>query len=617
MTSPMSQLESVVPFVAAACLAIVGRALASTRPADVRRRAVTVVILAAVVTALPEGAAGLPVSIPNASLAMLALALVAALVWRIPDRMQSWSSEVLEASLVLGVLVATVEEWPIAEVATSAACVAWAGVGLLAGRTTARTPRKRAAGLVLALGVVATTLVVQGLGAAEGAVLAALAVVCALALDGSPRGPRLGRLLLQAALGAGLVVGASWLAGLPWDDRGLLPVLVAALIAGSVAGGPSAPSSALELPGPFEAERETLAVIGRLADPLGSNEDALLKLDHVFPGGQIELLRSPDAVDAPPRARIDRELLAEVCRAGVLRSESSPGVLTRSAAEALRRLGPDATLLPVVYRDRVHGVLVVRGMEHREGSLAEARRFADLLGHRLEAQRLTTELQHKQRLATLGTFAAALMHDLRSPLSTVRLDMQLLQRSTAPQQRASFSDAIAALDRVLNDLSGTLDFTRPLELDIANVELVELARAAVASQSTRAERQGVRLVLELPSRESVFVRGDRSRLLRVLENLVRNALDVSPKGTTITTGLRVASGDAILTVTDEGPGIDPELGERIFEPFVTTKREGVGLGLAIVRKIIEAHDGEISVAARDVGTRMTIALPVARSSTPV
>lgn len=617
MTSSMPQLAIVVLFVVATGLAIVGRALAAARPADVRLRAVAVVILAAVIMARSGAAGSLMLPISGMSLAMLALALMAALVWRVPDRMQSTSTELLEVLLVLGVIFATSDGSRVAEYVASAACVAWACIGLVVGRTMARTPRDRAARIVLGTGVVATTFVVDCLGYEQGAVVGSLAVVCTLALVEATRVPRLGRLLLQAAVGAGLVVGAMWLAGLPWDDRVLLPALVAALIVGGMSGGPPVVTSAVELPGPFEAERETLAVIGRLADPLGSQEDALLKLDHMFPGGQIELLRSPDAVDAPPRARIDRELLAETCRAGVLRSESTPGLLSRSAVQALRELGPDATLLPVAYRDHVHGVLVVRGMEHREGLLAEARRFADLLGHRLEAQRLTTELQHKQRLATLGTFAAALMHDLRSPLATVRLDMQILQRSTAPQLRASFTDALAALDRVLNDLSGTLDFTRPLELDIANVDLVELARAAVASQSTRAERQEVRLVLELPKSESVLVRGDRSRLLRVLENLVRNALDVSPKGTTITTGLTVASGDAVLTVTDEGPGIDPELGERIFEPFVTTKREGVGLGLAIVRKIIEAHDGEISVQGREGGTCMTVTLPVARSSSPV
>jgi len=324
-----------------------------------------------------------------------------------------------------------------------------------------------------------------------------------------------------------------------------------------------------------------------------------LRLEHVFPGGRIELLYDPDArgVSRPSDASIDRELLAAVRQRGVLYDDDSPSP-SRAASEALRRVGSRATLLPVAYGARSYGVLLVRDVHLRGHALAQARRFADLLGHRLEAQRLAAELQHEQRLATLGTFAAALVHDLRTPLATVRLNMQLLARSATAGQRATLDDALLALDRVLDELSGTLD-------------LAALARAAAASLEARARAQGVTLSLALSPDATVHVRGDRSRLLRALENLVRNALEVSTSGATITVDLVVDRDGASLTVADQGPGIDPALGERVFEPFVTTKREGVGLGLAIVRKVVEAHHGRVTMdSAIAAGTRMTVWLPL-------
>jgi signal transduction histidine kinase len=613
--------QSLILFVVSTCCIGIVRTMVREVPSDVRLRALTAVVLALALVIVEGAAPQALVDLPgiSRSVGMLVIAIAAGLSWRIPDRIQSWGTELGEVAMLLTTVIGVALDGATAGVGTAVAaaiCVAWAVAGTLAGRTAGAS--RSAAGPILALGVLGATAASYLLPATVSAVVASTALTLALALERRPPlavlGPRLGR----AALGAAAVVAATWLVGLPLDARVLLPALVGAWLGDATWVRPSyatSPAEAEPAAEPLEAERETLAVLGRLADPLrDTGEPLLLSLEHVLPGCRIELLRSPDAppgIQGPGR-RIEPELLSEVCRRGAL-SSASRDALSPAVALALRKLGPDVTLLPVVYEARVYGALLVRGARGHDGLRAQARRFADLLGHRLEAQRLYTELQHKQRLATLGTFAAALVHDLRTPLATMRLDMQLLQRTTSPYEREALADAIRALDRVLDDLSGTLDFTRPLELDIATLDMAALANEVVISQRPQAERRGVTLHGHAAPSEPARVRGDRQRLLRVLENLLRNALDVSPVGASVVVALVVTADAVEVTVTDQGPGIDPSLGERVFEPFVTTKREGVGLGLAVVRKIVETHNGRVVLdSALGVGTHMKVWLPRAR-----
>lgn len=616
-------------FVVATGCALVVRVVAPGLPSDVRLRALAAaaltVGLVVVEGVAPHALARLPTAAPSA--AMLVMVLVAGLAWRIPERMQSWATLLGEVAMLLTTVVSVRLDGPVASTGVAVAtglCIVWAGLGTVLGRAAAAASSPREVAPTLVLGVIAAAVALHAPSPSLAAVVAATAMTMALALERPPAAPALGRRLGRAALGAGAAVLGPWIVGLPLDARALLPALVGVLLVDTAhRSRPAASPAAHHVLEPLDVERETLAVLGRLASPLADpSEPLMLSLEHVFPGARIELLRNPEAPAASPGPgqRIHPELLAEVCRRGLLvhRADGADDVhdtLPRAAALALRRLGPSILLLPVTYEARIHGALLVRGGQRREGMLAQARRFADLLGHRLEAQRLFAELQHKQRLATLGTFAAALIHDLRSPLSTVRLDMQLLQRTSSAYEREALADAIQALDRVIDDLSGTLDFTRPLELDIATLDLAALATEVVSSQQAQAERKGVVLREPASPREPARVRGDRPRLLRVLENLLRNALEVSTAGTTVAVSIVVTADEVELAVKDQGPGIDPSLGERVFEPFVTTKREGVGLGLAIVRKIVEAHHGRVALASTtDAGTCVSVWLPRVRGA---
>jgi signal transduction histidine kinase len=617
--------------VTACCLLVVMRALGSLLPVDVRTRALAAAALAVglVVTtgACPSGLSDWPAVVPSG--AMVVIALAAGLSWRIPDRMQRWATELGDAAMLA---VAATGPWlddgtpGWCTAVAVGACAAWVVAGIVTHRPSARAPSSHRATLpLLALGAfTAAALVLVGSSTLALAVASGCMTI-SLALDRALSVVTIGRALVLPLGGATVATTAAVTAGLPFDEHVLLPAIMGALMVDVVHHGRPPAARAERLPAapplePLDVERETLAVLGKLANPLPESSDAIvLSLEHVFPGGRIELLRNPDTAQSTtkPGKRVDRELLAEVCRRGILvqgkDATQASDALPHAAALALRKLGSDVVLLPVTYETRIHGVLVVRDLPRREGMIAQARRFADLLGHRLEAQQLLTELQHKQSLATLGTFAAALVHDLRSPLATVRLDMQLVRRHSSPHDREALDEAIRAIDRVLADLSGTLDFTRPLALDLAAIDLAALVDEVVASHRAQAERQEVELRGPPRANEPVRVRGDRPRLLRVLENLLRNALEVSPSGSVVSVSLTTNHREVEIAFRDQGPGIDPSVCERVFEPFVTTKREGIGLGLAIVRKIVEAHKGRVGLESTvSVGTCMRVWLPRAR-----
>jgi signal transduction histidine kinase len=354
-----------------------------------------------------------------------------------------------------------------------------------------------------------------------------------------------------------------------------------------------------------------MMVIERLTDPLAAQTQVVQALDEMFPGGRFALLRSRGAPQGLLSAvrEIGDELMTEVCRAGALMLDDVDALPAAAATEA-ERLG-GTLLIPVTCGETVYGALMVRHDAPDDALVQHARRFADLLGLKLETHRLYRELEQRQRLATLGTYSAALVHDLRNPLSAVRMNLQMIDRAGRVDRsdRESVEEAMRALERVFAGITETLDFTRPLTLDVGRVDPVELASEVVDECRLLAGEHEVTLRLATDS-DVPAVRGDAVRLRRVLDNLVRNALEVAPVGSEVEVAVRTLDGGIELSVCDRGPGIDPRVLGQIFEPFVSTKERGVGLGLAIASRVIALHEGRIAAAARDGGgTCMRVWLP--------
>jgi signal transduction histidine kinase len=221
------------------------------------------------------------------------------------------------------------------------------------------------------------------------------------------------------------------------------------------------------------------------------------------------------------------------------------------------------------------------------------------------------------QLVTLGRFSAQIAHDLKNPLAALKGAAQLLAEDLArPAEgldRAAFVglmlDQIARIDDLV-DVYGRVARVEPVR---SPIDVNAIARDALALQSQAAERVAVNMDLAevLP-----LCRADREMLVRVLENLVRNAFEAMPQGgaVTVRTAPRHTRGTdgVLLTCEDTGEGMDARTQERAFDDFFTTKALGSGLGLAFVRRVVEAHGGEVSLRSTlGRGTTVSVWLPVA------
>ena len=225
---------------------------------------------------------------------------------------------------------------------------------------------------------------------------------------------------------------------------------------------------------------------------------------------------------------------------------------------------------------------------------------------RLERSR--HELARQESLASVGAMAAVLAHEIRTPLAVLRGSADMLQKRLADDARgrelvALLQEETDRLSRLASDL---LVFARPRPPERAPADLADVAARAASMLVDRYRGADVRLeVATLPAP----VRADADQLGQAALNLLGNALEVSRTGTRVRLETGAAAGLAWLRVADEGPGIPPENLERIWLPFFTTRRGGTGLGLPIVRQIVEAHGGRAEVETSPAGTRISLVLP--------
>lgn len=212
-----------------------------------------------------------------------------------------------------------------------------------------------------------------------------------------------------------------------------------------------------------------------------------------------------------------------------------------------------------------------------------------------------------EQLAWVGQMAAGIAHEIRNPLMAIKLLVQTAaDRSDGPSLRPrDFQVLEEEIVRLEEIVSGFLDFARPPRPDPRPVDVPELVSQVAAGLRARAELQGVTIVVEQPD-EPVTVNADPNQLRQVLLNLLFNALDAQPRGGEVRIAARIDRANPndpqlILNVMDNGTGLPPAVGERIFEPFVSTKESGLGLGLSICRRIAEAHGGTLTAANRPTG----------------
>jgi signal transduction histidine kinase len=323
----------------------------------------------------------------------------------------------------------------------------------------------------------------------------------------------------------------------------------------------------------------------------GDRPEGLAALDPRPLAGYLQQLDEPDVPDAEAAAILrDLEVALVVpLRAGgqsagalLLGPRRAGALYARSEREALRGLSvPAALALQNAFLLEVHA--------------------------------------ERERLATLGQFAAVIVHEIKNPLGIIRVSSGTLKKRFEPgdsgHELASFIEEEVV--RMNHAIAQFLTFARPSPPKVERVELGELVRRSLSAARPELEEAGIALECEVAG--PVWVRVDAEQLQRVLLNLVvnaRQALADHPGGrlrVTVDRTRRAAGGAAgRLIVSDNGPGIAPDLLDRIFEPFFTTRRGGTGLGLAIARQLLAEQGGAISVrSSAGQGADFTVLLPSA------
>ncbi|HZI09672.1 MAG TPA: ATP-binding protein [Myxococcus sp.] len=300
----------------------------------------------------------------------------------------------------------------------------------------------------------------------------------------------------------------------------------------------------------------------------------------------------------------------------------------------LRRAYPIARALdaPICVEGEPYGILSVQGETLTPTSAATLELFARHVGgalenvrhHRLAAARLTelsrlqAELVAQERLSVLGEAAGVVAHEVRNPLGAILNSVAVLKRDKLGPVGTSavemLEEEATRLDMMVRDL---LDVVRPLEPRPRPLHLGELARRTLELFHERRQLGSVRLTVD-EEPDLPLLQADETLLQLALENLVRNAVQSSPSRGLVRVAVARAPEGLLLTVEDEGPGVPPADAQRVFEPFFTTRTTGTGLGLAMVRRVVLAHGGTVSVGQRTGrGARFELWLPLQVESRPL
>jgi len=248
-------------------------------------------------------------------------------------------------------------------------------------------------------------------------------------------------------------------------------------------------------------------------------------------------------------------------------------------------------------------------------ALATAIAERDTARRTLRERELDAVLARHQRLAALGEMAATLAHQIRTPLSAALLYASNATNAALPAARRDelLGRTIGCLDNLEQLVGDMLGFARGAAASDAPVGLPEVF-GALANSATALVRPGQQLDCR-PAPDAV-VCGNRAALVGAILNLVSNALQAAGPAAAVQVEGAIDGGNVEIRVADNGPGVPEALRQRIFEPFFTSRPDGTGLGLAVVRSVAEAHRGEIRVEAAGgpsdrPGARFILRLPLA------
>lgn len=327
------------------------------------------------------------------------------------------------------------------------------------------------------------------------------------------------------------------------------------------------------------------------------------------PGWHLVASVPKDRALAPVAAVRDQVLVTGIALivSGLLAATWFAHLLTRpindltDVAARIARSGDLETVPPPTTNDEV-GELAL-AFQHMVSALAAA----------------NDEMVRTSKLAFLGEMAAGMAHEIRTPLGIIRNSAQLLERRMAAAGDGEAAEWAVFIreesDRLARVVTELLDFVKPVPPCKSDIDLGALVRRAATLLATEAETRGVLLAVEAPD-VPVVVPCDADQIHQVCLNLMMNALQASPRGSQVRVAVENRGDRAAIVVRDRGSGIPGAIAERLFEPFTSQKDGGIGLGLAIVRRLVRAHGGEVMARnRRGGGAKFAVLLPFAAGET--
>ena len=256
--------------------------------------------------------------------------------------------------------------------------------------------------------------------------------------------------------------------------------------------------------------------------------------------------------------------------------------------------------LPLTLESDVPAPRVLVGVEILE-AFPDHQRIGTLITLRdAETRRqIQSQLDVSARLAAISRLTGGVAHEIKNPLQAITVHLEVLKSKLAGQydyvgvEIETISREILRLDRVVKTF---LDFTRPVDLKMRDIEMVSLARDVVSLVGPSAERQNVIIELDAEPAE-IALHGDRDLLQQAVLNVVVNAVEAMKSGGRLRIRIRRESGECCVTISDDGPGIPPEIHEKIFNLYFSTKGKGSGIGLAMTFRVIQLHNGTVDFAS--------------------
>jgi len=292
-------------------------------------------------------------------------------------------------------------------------------------------------------------------------------------------------------------------------------------------------------------------------------------------------------------------------------------------AELMKREGILSFLaVPLADKRGALGILCVGTRKPRRFSDAETRLFEGLAGLAAAALQRTKlavklgqteeELHQRERLSSLGMLAAEVAHEVRNPLAVIRMLWHTAIRGLHPNEEQGRD--LQLIETKLGQMNGILDrvlnLARSADPQMGEVNAREVMEEVALLVRIKLSAAKIRLSLHFPEKKTIWIRGDRSQLEQAVLNLVLNAQEAMGEGGCLKLTAIKRGDEVVLSVEDSGKGMEKEVTDRLFEPFLSRRPGGTGLGMALVRRTVEAHGGALRIQSKaGKGTRVEMRLP--------